>query len=158
MNKLSKENYDELNENYLYQNEPDESNHVNYIGGTYWCRNWTFKVRKHDGEAYMYDTYFDNWDSAIKVTDENIDDFKFVFDFREVSGISDSTIDEYNEEDLYRVATNSGGYSCGHLYWVKKDTQKSKQLLIDKKKREIRSLKNNLKWAEDELERLLNEE
>ena len=149
---LSKENYDSLNENYLYKKEPDEEGQY-----TYWCKNWTFKVHKNkNGQAFMLDTYFSSWDSYIEVTDENINEFEVVFDFREVKKIRDSEVDEYNKEDLFLAATNSGGYSCGGLHWVKKDAVKSKKLLIDNKKGEIESLKRQLRWAEDDLERLLN--
>lgn len=153
---LSKENFDKLNENFLYRKEPiiDNSFYIGNTSGTYHCKNWTFKVCKYeDGRVYMRDTYFN--DISTQITDENINEFEFVFDFREVKRINDSEVNEYNEEDLYRVATDSGGYSCGKLHWVKKDTVKPKQLLIDKKKREIESLKNKLGWAEDELVRLL---
>lgn len=158
---LSKENYDKLNENYLYKKEPiiDNSFYVGTTPGTYHCKNWTFKVCKRDGKAYMYDTYFDSWDShLIQVTDININEFEIVFDFREVKKIHDSETNEYNEEDLYYAATNSGGYSCGGCNWVKKDAKKSKTLLIAKKEYEIKSLKKQLKWAEDDLKRLLESE
>jgi hypothetical protein len=53
---LSKENYDKLDTNCLYKKTPDPNK--SYLGGTHWCRNWTFTVRKlDDGRAYMYDTY-----------------------------------------------------------------------------------------------------
>ena len=158
---LSKENYDKLNENYLYKKEPiiDNSFCVGTISGTYHCKNWTFKVHKFkDGKAFMYDTYFDSWDShKIEVTNKNINEFEIVFDFHEVKRIHDSEANEYNKEDLYRVATGSGGYSCGRLYWVKKNAVKSKEFLISKKKQEIESLKCQLKWAENDLKRLLND-
>jgi hypothetical protein len=149
---LSKENYDRLNENYLYQKEPEEIGQY-----TFWCRNWTFKVHKSDGNAFMLDTYYNNWDSNIEVTDDNINNFKVVFDFREVRRIKDKEIDEYNHDDLYRVATDSGGMSCGGLHWVKKDAQKSIQLLIEKKRHEIESLKSSLRYAERQLEHLLSQ-
>jgi hypothetical protein len=154
---LSKENYDKLNENYLYKKEPIINNSY-YIGqtpATYHCKNWTFKVVKYkDGRAYMRDTYFD--DTYCEVTDENIKEFEIVFDFTEVKRISNYEKDEYKEEDLFRVATDSGGYSCGKLYWVKKDTQKCKDLIVNKQKEEVESLKRQLKWSEDTLERMLN--
>lgn len=159
---LSKENYDKLNENYLYKKEPeiDNSFYVGCTPATYHCKNWTFKVSKcDDGRAYMIDTYFSSWDShRIQVTDKNIDKFEVVFDFREVKQIHDSHANEFNEEDLYFAATNSGGYSCGGCYWVKKDAKESNTLLINKKKREIEFLKNQLEWAERDLERLLERE
>jgi len=155
---LSKENYDKLNTNYLYKKEPvvDHSLYIGQTPITYHCKNWTFKVSKYeDGSAYMRDTYFSDSSHSYEITDENIDDFKFVFDFREVRKIGDSHSNEYDEEDLYYVATNSGGYSCGGCYWINKDTKESKTLLIDKKKREIESLKNQMEWAERDLARLL---
>ncbi len=157
--KLSKENYDKLNENYLYQREPIRKSESWSASNVYHCKNWTFKIRKYDdGRAFMLDTYFNSWDSHnIQVTDENIDDFNIVFDFRDVKRIKDSEYNEYNDEDLFRVATNSGGWSCGGLYWIKKEAKKSRQLLIDKKKDEIQYLKHKLEWAEDELKRLLSE-
>jgi hypothetical protein len=151
---LSKENYDKLNENYLYKKE---SIRKDTYTDTYWCKNWTFKVYKRDGKATMLDTYFNSWDShRIQVTDENINEFEVVFDFTEVKRINDYERDEYNEGDLYRVATDSGGYSCGKLYWVKKDILKSKDLIINKTKKEIESLKRQVQWAENNLERMLN--
>lgn len=153
---LSKRNYHKLSEHYLYQKDPiiNES-----YSNVFHCKNWTFKVVKRaDGRAYMYDTYFFSWDShTIQVTDDNINEFKVVFDFREVKKINDSEADEYNEEDRYRVATDSGGYSCGHLYWAKKDAEKSHELLIKKTEEKIESLKNQLSWAENNLNRLLGE-
>lgn len=161
---LSKENYDKLNENYLYKREPiirepiiDNSFYVGNTPGTYHCKNWTFKAHKYEnGRVFMNDTYFGD-NNRFEVTDNNINDFEFVFDFREVRKIRDSENDEYNEEDLYYVATDSRGYSCGGCYWIKKDTKKSKELLIKKKKLEIKSLENHLKWAEDDLKRLEND-
>lgn len=155
---LSKENYNKLDENYLYKREPiwRESNGQRSTERTYWCKNWTFKVSKNeDGRAFMRDTYFDSWDSQIEVTDENIEDFEFVFDFREVKRIRDSHVNEYNSEDLIYVATNSGGYHCGGCYWIKKTTEKSKELLIKKKREEIEFLKSSLDWAERDLNKLL---
>jgi len=155
---LSKENYDKLNENFLYKKEPiiDNSFYVGNTSGTYHCKNWTFKVSKYkNGKAYMNDTYFGD---GRELTDENIDEYEFIFDFEEVKRIHDNESNEYNEEDLYRVATDSGGYSCGHLYWVNKETKKNRDLLIDKKKEEIRCLQRDLKWAEQDLERLENRE
>ena len=54
---LSKENYDKLNENYLYKKEPIINNSF-YVGrtpATYHCKNWTFKVNLANGsQPYIY--------------------------------------------------------------------------------------------------------
>jgi hypothetical protein len=149
---LSKENYDKLDANFLYQNKPTKNDEY-----TYWCKNWTFKVQKlDDGRAIMIDTFYSSWDSnPIWVTNQNIDEFKVIFDFREVVKICDSDVNEYNEEDLYYAATGSGGYSCGGCYWIKKGTPKSLNLQIAKAEREVDKCESALRWAKANLERLL---
>jgi len=107
---LSKENYDKLNTNYLYKKEPiiDNSFYIGQTSATYHCKNWTFKVYKYDnGKVYMRDTYFNDSNHSYEITDENINEFEFIFDFREVKKIRDHEYDEYNEDDIFRVATNS---------------------------------------------------
>ena len=152
---LSKENYDKLNENNLYKREPFK---VGISDDLYWCKNWTFKVKKYDnGSAYMVDTYWGDAHDGLtfEVTDENINDFEFIFDFREVKRIHDDDRWNYEDEDVYTVATNSGGYSCGKLYWINKNTQKSKRLQIENIKYEIDKLERELICKREELNRLL---
>ena len=156
---LSKGNYKKLDINYLYRKEPVfKDNYTNSLH----CKNWTFKIEKDekDGEyeAWMVDTYWSSGSNTIKVTDENIDDFELIFDFREVMQISDSASNEYNKSDVYFAATGSGGYSYGGCYWVKKDAHKSLDLLIQKKKRELISVEWSLKSAQRELQNLLAKE
>jgi len=154
--RLSEENKNNLNENFLYKKEPDKNKH--YLSGAYWCKNWTFKVEFWEsGKVVMRDTYWGSCGDCnyIEVTDENINDFEFVFDFREVVRVQDNVVNEYDPNDLYYVATDSGGYSCGKLYWRNKNTEKSKTLQIEKKKEEIRSLKHKLERAERELKEML---
>lgn len=155
---LSKENCDKLNENYLYQREPIRKSESWTASSVYHCKNWTFKVHKlKNGRAFMLDTYYEDWDShIIQVTNENIKDFKVVFDFREVKRIKDDECDEYDEGELYRVATSSAGWDWGNLYWVDKDVQKSKELLVKKKREEIQYLKSRIELEETELKRLLD--
>jgi hypothetical protein len=148
---LSTENFNKLNMNYLYSKSPPENKNRDI----FWCRNWTFRLCTYNNvRAYMRDTYFNDSNTAIEVTDENIDEFKIIFDFRDMEKIRDDEWDEYNLEDIIRVATNSGGYSCGGLGWVKKGTVKSKERLIKKQKDKIESLEWNLKWAKQDLEKL----
>ncbi len=151
---LSQENLNKLDEHLLYGHQPPENKNRD----VFWCRNWTFKVHKYGEKAYMYDTYYNDSDSAIEVTDENIDEFNIIFDFRDMARIKDDEWDEYNPEDIIRVATDSGGYSCGHLGWVRSGTWKSKERMIAKQKKKIESLEWNLKWAKQDLEKLEKEE
>ena len=155
--KLSKENYDKLDENFLYKRQPiiDNSFSVGTVSGTYHCKNWTFRVRKfEDNKAIMCDTYFG--DKYIDVTDDNINLFGKIFDFREVKKISDYEIDEYEDKDLIRAATDSGGYSCGHIHWVLKTAKKSQQLLIDKCKNKISSLERQLEREKQDLQKYID--
>jgi len=151
---LSQKNYDSLDTDILYRKEPDYNK--DWLGGIYHCRNWTFRAikRNHDGSAFMRDTY---WSSGggmcIEITDNNICEFEVVFNFTDVRQISDYEIDEYEKDDLYRTATNSGGYSCGHLHWVKKDAKKSQLKLIIKCENEIKTHEFQLKG----LKRVLNQ-
>ena len=62
----------------------------------------------------MYDTYFDDPESAILLTDQNIDEFEIVFDFREVRRIKPSEVSQYDEEKVIHVATDS--FSIGYDY------------------------------------------
>ena len=107
---LSKENRKKLDPNILYRKEPDEN-----IEDPYWCRNWTFHCPESKSEeVYMYDTYFDDSESAILVTDQNIDEFEIVFDFRDVKRIKPSEVSQYDAEKLIHVATDS--FSIGYDY------------------------------------------
>lgn len=107
---LSKENREKLDPNILYRKEPDDN-----IEDPYWCRNWTFHCPDSKAEeVYMRDTYFDDWESAILVTDQNIDEFEIVFDFREVRRIKPSEVSQYDAEKVIHVATDS--FSIGYDY------------------------------------------
>ena len=158
MNKLSKQNYDKLNEMFLYEYPPviDNSFSVGTTSGTYHCKNWTFRVHKREGRAWMSDTYFG--DKSREVDNDNVKKYKKIFDFREVVRVPDSSKDEYEEKDLYYVATGSGGYSCGNLHWKKKNTPKSKKLLTEKKAEKIKEYKYKIGWLEQDLKKIENNE
>jgi len=155
---LSKKNYNQLDENFLYKKEPIIDNSFNIVDtpGHYHCKNWSFTCKKlDDGRVFMLDTYFNSFNHHhIEVTDENSHKFEKIFDFREVHKVGDSQADEYREADLFCVATGSGGYSCGGLYWVKNGAEKDLQLQIDKQEKEIDYAKRDLAYKERELERL----
>lgn len=153
---LSEEKRNMINPNGLYSHEI-VSDWV-YGNNKYWCHNWTFKPHIFDdGRVFMYDSYFDSWESSKEVTDENFDEWKFIFDFNDVKPIGYYNAQEYNEEDLYRnIATNSGGYTCSDCIWVKKTAQKNIDKEIDLAKRELNSAKNEVEWRERYLNDLLD--
>ena len=154
--KLSTENYNKLKEGCLYKKQPiiDNSFSVGTVSGTYHCKNWTFTIYKNDGRAWSSDTYFG--ERYEEVTDDNINDYTFIFSFDNVQKIPDECIDEYDKDDLFCVATDSGGYSCGHLHWIRKGTLKSKHLLLAKKEDEIRKYKNRIDSLERDVEKIKN--
>lgn len=156
--KLSKENYDKLNENFLYKKKPviDNSFSVGTVPGTYHCKNWTFRCAKKDGNAWMVDTYWSSGNYRNEITDDNIEDYKKIFDFREVKKIGDYEIKDYEDKDLIVAATNSGGYTCGNIHWVLKTAKKSQKCLIEKTKDKIRSLENELDWCKRDLAKYID--
>ena len=107
---LSKENREKLNPNILYRKAPDET-----LEDPYWLRNWTFHCPDSKAEeVYMYDTYFADPETAILVTDQNIDEFEIVFDFREVKRIKPSEVSQYDKDKIIHVATDS--FTVGYDY------------------------------------------
>lgn len=158
MNKLTKENKERILENGVYK----WLGHIpqpGYISG-YHCKNWIFIPRfLEDGRVLMLDTYFKSSNyHKIEITDENFDKFEFVFDKTKVSQIGYDTADRYRPEDLYRnIAMDSGGYSCSSCIWVDRDTPYDIDRQIAQMKREVESAKSNLKWREQDLEKLLKE-
>lgn len=149
---LSIENYNKINKNGLYKSEPFG---MIYGDSPYWCKNWTFTVKECNGIIHMVDTYFN--DRYIEVTDDNIINFEFQFEFNDVKEISSCEYDKYEENDKYRLAIGSGGWQYGVKYFVKKNAEYSKNNLIDILKYEINSLKHDIKYSERELSRKENE-
>lgn len=156
---LSEENVKKLVLSGLYKHEPDKR----YRGSLYWddmyhCFNWTFRVRHNENtdDWYMVDTYFD--EKSIELTDENFDEFEFVFDFNEVQKHSGKNIYEYDENDRWHVAIDSGGMSCGGKYFVRKGATKIKDKVLNRIKEEISSLERNLEYQKNIYQRVLNDE
>ena len=156
---LSKEKEDLINKAGLYKHKPEEKYRGKlYSNDLYHCCNWTFKpFQCKDGSWVMMDTYWNGLSDSvcIKLNDDNFNEFEFVFDFREVE--QTNCPEEYDNEDLFcHIATNSGGYNCGHLDWIKKDAKKSKAKLIQKAQKEIDYAKWCLESAEKDLQQLMD--
>lgn len=127
----------------------------------YHCINWTFKVRKYEGMDgyYMCDTYWSTHDSLrVELTDENFDKFELLFDMNEVKRVSPSDFYDYNEEDCWHVALDSGGYQYSRHYYVRKGAKKNKEIQLERLSQELESLKNQVRWKEDEIAKILCEE
>ena len=127
----------------------------------YHCINWTFKVIKYDNsdKYYMNDTYWTGIDGLkIELTDKNFDKFELLFDMNEVHKVSPPDFYDYDEEDRWHVALDSGGYQYSKHYYVRKDAKKNKEVLLERLNRELESLKSQVKWKEDEIAKALAED
>lgn len=143
----------------LYKHEPDRRYRGSlYCDNMYHCFNWTFKVRHNEKENkwYMVDTYFG--DKYIELTDENFDEFEFVFDFEKVEKHSGENIYEYDENDWWHVAVDSGGMYCGGKYFVRKNAVKNKEKVLKRLNEEIQRLKNKIDYNKELYERVLKDE
>ena len=156
---LSKENVEKIVKTGLYKHEPDKK----YRSSLYWdnmyhCFNWTFKVKHNENKDiwYMVDTYFN--DKYIELTDENFDEFEFLFDFNEVDKHSGKNIWEYDDDDYWHVAVDSGGMYCGGKYFVKKGATKSKEKVLERIESEIRSLERQIESKKADYQRVQNDE
>ena len=154
---LSEEKRNKINSRGLYSHKIVSS----WVSGNnkYWCRNWTFKPHFcDDGSVYMCDSYFNSWDSAREVTDENFEEWEFIFDFGDVRQISYYEAQKYNESDLYRdIAVDSGGYNCSSCIWVKKSAKQNIDKQIKLAEEELNSAKREVKWKQETLKRLIEE-
>jgi hypothetical protein len=130
---LSQPNIDKLVLTGLYGHEvplPD----TGYGHDPMWCKNWTFRIVKYDDGRYvMRDSYWNSWEYLnIELTDENFDEFTFLFDFDKVTQTSRDSWQEYDEAKRFWAPTDSGGTYCGGSYFILKGAKPSKDL-----KREI---------------------
>lgn len=155
-NMLSNHNIEKLSMNGLYTCDPNVKYRGKlYEGNLYHCCNWTFKIIKDSDSSYfMRDTYWNSGDSAhILLTDENINEFKMIFEWDKVKSIKSHETNQY--ENHYRVAIDSGGYSYPK-YFVDVDATKKQILIvneidenIDRLKREILSLQQKKEGIEN---------
>lgn len=148
---LSQSNIDKLILTGLYGHEVPL--HKDQFDDQRWCRNWTFTVRvRDDGTACMVDTYFGN--RSIELTDENFDEFTFLFDFDKVTKVSREIWQEYDDSKKFWAPTDSGGTYCGGSYFILKDTKPSKDLKREILLGQVHDAENALKWLREDLARL----
>ena len=155
---LSQENIDKLHMNGLYRCEPVLNWLPSYKrDNPYWCKNWTFKVRKSGDKYYMYDTYWSTGDEyPVELTDKNFDKFEFLFDLdniRTVNSYEDWL--EYPDDKKWNVALDSGGWSYAK-YVIVRGTKKVKERVVVRMQHEINYLKQELAHKERILEGVLS--
>jgi hypothetical protein len=148
---LSQSNIDKLVLTGLYGHEVPERKGA--LDDPRWCRNWTFTVHVRDNStACMVDTYFGN--RSIELTDENFDEFTFLFDFAKVTKTSREIWQEYDESKKFWAPTDSGGMYCGGSYFILKGAKPSRVLKREILLEEIRSAEVHLGYKRNELARL----
>lgn len=158
---LSQENINKLHMNGIYRCDPILSWLPSYKrDNPYWCKNWTFRVRKsNSGKYFMDDTYWSTGDEyPVELTDKNFDKFEFLFDLGDIRYINDyySWL-EYPEEDRWRVPMDSGGINYAK-YVVRRGAKKVKERVIERMHREINYLKQELSHKERLLDGIISGE
>ena len=70
----------------------------------YWCQNWIFIPKQYGDKIYMVDTfYFDLSSSSFELTNNNFNQFEFIFDKREVRKTDYYEAARYNEKDILKT-------------------------------------------------------
>ena len=158
---LSQENINKLCMTGIYECEPVLSWIESWRRDEpYHCINWIFKVFKseYSGKYYMEDTYWSSDNLQIELNDENYDKFKLLFDINEVDRISSSDFYDYDENDRWHIALDSGGWTYSNYYFIRKNAKKNKEILLDRLNRELDSLKKEVEWKEQEIKKVLAED
>ena len=117
----------------------------------YHCCNWMFRPYRNDyGEYYMCDTYWRDSSSGltIRLTPENIGRFEFVCDMDEIVKVSRNDFYDYDESDRFYLALDSGGWSYSDYYYVKKDANKNKELVLELLLIKLNTAKNEVEYLE----------
>ena len=158
--RLSQENIEKLCMTGIYRCEPV----LDWIesfrrDNPYHCINWTFKVHKYsDGTYAMWDTYWSGSGGLhVKLSDDNFDKFELLFDKDDVHKVNQDEWYDYNEEDRWHVALDSGGYQFSKYWLVRNGAKKNKSAQLERLTRELESLKCEVKWKEEEIERVMKE-
>lgn len=123
----------------------------------YHCINWTFRITADEdrNKYYMRDTYWSGGGGlSVELTDDNFDKFKLLFDMNDVRKVSPPDFYDYNEEDRWHVALDSAGIRFSKYYYVRKDAKKNKEILLERLQHELESLKNQVRWKEDEIKKV----
>ena len=153
---LSQENIDKLCMTGIYECDVVKSWLPSYKRDTpYHCCNWTFKVRqgrKDTNTYYMEDTYWSTGDNlCVELTDENFGLFRLLFDMNEVSKINPPDFYDYDKEDRWHVALDSGGWQYSKHYYVRKGAVKNKKTQLDRLYGELKSLERQVQIKKDEI-------
>lgn len=158
---LSQENINKLCMTGIYRCDPVLSWIESWRrDNPYHCINWTFMVYMYDeyNKIYMRDTYWSGGSGlSVELTDENFDKFELLFDMNEVHKVNPPDFYDYNEEDRWHIALDSGGYRFSKHYYVRKGAKKNKEVLLERLGRELESLKRQVRCKEEEMAKVKKE-
>lgn len=143
---------EKINMNGLYYHKPERK--YSRHDDLYWCQNWTFKPYVYSNKLYMRDTYWGYGDDlVIEVTENNINEFKLLFDFKNVKEVKVNNIWEFGEEnkDWWVLSTDSGGIYHPKQY-IRIGATRNKEMVINRKKEEIKDLQRQINNIESEIE------
>lgn len=149
-------NKNQLNENFLYEADPES---FGFTSMPYHCRNWVFRLRynPNSGEYYMYDTYWSVDENPIKVTEDNIDSFKVLFDVNDVEKVpNDDEIFMYSSDDIFHVRDQNQFKSSVSVYKLK-GAVKVIERQIDILKLRLKDKTWELNTIQNEIEDIQNE-
>lgn len=152
---LSESNRKRLCMTGIYRHEPEAKYRGSiYSDNLYHCCNWTFTVQQwNDGRIFMRDTYWsDDSSLLIELTDENIDEFTFLFDCNEVTNHSGQNIYDYDESDWWHIGIDSGGMYCGGEYFLKTGAVKNRGKVLKRLEEEILSIEHDLEYKKQNYE------
>ncbi len=106
----------------------------------------------------MVDTYWSTGDNlCVELTDENFGLFRLLFDMNEVSKISPPDFYDYDEEDRWHVALDSGGLKYSKHYFVRKGAEKNKKTQLDRLYRDLESLERQVQIKQEEIFKIESE-
>ena len=109
-------------------------------------------------KIYMRDTYWSGGSGlSVELTDENFDKFELLFDMNEVHKVNPPDFWDYNEEDRWHIALDSGGYRFSNHYYVRKGAQKNKEVLLERLDRELDNLRRQVRCKEEEIAKIKGE-
>ncbi len=156
---LSKKNKAKIIPTGLYAREIDKRTRTGASTDPYWCTNWTFVPRISENEITLIDSYYQSYQDSISyvLDDENINDFKLIFDFNDVREVNQTTYREYSEDDRFWVACDSGGRSYPK-YFVKKTAFPNKEKQLYQVDSEIESLEYQLKRLKEKRNSIIKSE
>jgi hypothetical protein len=141
-----------VNLNAYYKKKPDI-----ICWDTYWCKNWVFVPRERsNGDIYMVDTYFGDGSFKIKLTEDNLEDFEFIVDFRTIKKVRKEEFEKYNDKDKFFIATDSGGWEFGDRFWIKKEAEYDPELVVKGLNQKIADARAELDYLQNKKADFLN--